>query len=136
MSKKNCYNISISLFDLQSVKYYKSVASDMSDALQYSLYGVDANWDYPQAVNTNKQFPRTLKEKVDEEFANELKSITENINKIFGIPEKGFLGWDMAQDSHMITVTIPEPKCECGAHSVGSNRHSDWCDMSELNCKN
>lgn len=23
-------------------------------------------------------------------------------------------------------------KCECGAHSVGSNRHSNWCDLSTL----
>ena len=22
-------------------------------------------------------------------------------------------------------------KCECGAHKVGSNKHSDWCDLKE-----
>lgn len=24
------------------------------------------------------------------------------------------------------------PKCECGAHSLGSNSHSDWCQLKEL----
>jgi hypothetical protein len=23
----------------------------------------------------------------------------------------------------------PVPKCECGAHKVGSSRHSSWCDL-------
>jgi hypothetical protein len=26
--------------------------------------------------------------------------------------------------------TVNKKKCECGAHSVGSNRHSSWCEAS------
>lgn len=26
------------------------------------------------------------------------------------------------------------PKCECGAVSVGSNRHSSWCEMENVKC--
>lgn len=29
------------------------------------------------------------------------------------------------------TVATLYIKCECGAHKVGSNHHSSWCDMSK-----
>lgn len=34
--------------------------------------------------------------------------------------------WISAPDS---VTEFAKPKCECGAHSVGSNHHSSWCQL-------
>jgi hypothetical protein len=36
------------------------------------------------------------------------------------------MDWDLVGDD---PVTPKSSKCECGAHSVGSNRHSGWCQV-------
>lgn len=36
------------------------------------------------------------------------------------------------RNGELVTADVSSPKCECGAHKVGSNQHSSWCEMKEL----
>lgn len=44
-----------------------------------------------------------------------------------GVPISGLDNFNIAINSN-----LQSPKCECGAHATGSNRHSSWCQIKDV----
>lgn len=81
------------------------------------VHSLDTSAWQQQAINNTSQ-------DTDSEFEFDTLEEEELINPM--------IQWDvdMAADEYINSLN-KKPKCECGAHAIKSNFHSDWCPISK-----